>query len=98
MRIELERSGGFAGLTLRAALDTSELAPPLAGGAEAALARLPWGDQAPTAPRGADHYQYKLDVVDDAEQRRSVVLFEPDIPDELRPLIQQLVAQGQFVR
>lgn len=98
MRVELTRSGGFAGLTLQAALDTDELEPSQASAARDGLASLRWNEPPPPSPRGADFQQYQITVVDEAGQRRSTVLFEPDIPAELRPLVQQLVARGRLAR
>ncbi len=95
MRVELERSGGLAGLILRAVLDTSELDPDQARQAETALDTLDW-EHPSTPPQGADLYQYQLTITDAAGRRRPTVLYEPQIPAALRPLIRQLVARGQL--
>ncbi|WP_250283537.1 protealysin inhibitor emfourin [Frankia sp. CiP1_Cm_nod2] len=95
MRVEFERSGGFAGLVLHAVLDTSELDPEQAGQAEAALDTLGW-DQPATPPQGADLYQYRFTVTDAAGRRRSAVLNELQVPAALRPLVRELVARGRL--
>lgn len=83
-RLEFERSGGLAGLRLRAVVDTGELS----GGERAALEdclRRP-----PDSSPGADRFQYRLRV--DAQE---VVVQEPDVPAELQPLINRLVAAAR---
>ncbi|WP_239307982.1 MULTISPECIES: protealysin inhibitor emfourin [unclassified Frankia] len=95
MRVELERSGGFAGLTLRAVLDTDQLPPDQARKTEVALNTIRWDDQ-PPSPKGADYYQYQLTVTDPTGRQRSTTLYEPQIPTTLRPLLHQLVARGQL--
>jgi hypothetical protein len=96
MRVELERSGGFAGLTLRALLDTSELDPDQASAADAALDALDWERPPPPPPRGGDYYQYQLTVTGATGRQRSTVLYEPQVPTALRPLLRQLVARGRL--
>ena len=83
MRIEFERSGGFAGMQLATSVDTSDLAPRDAELLEdaveaAAFFKLP--RRLVSAAPGADRFQYDL-VVEEGEAT---------IPDTLRPLIEHM--------
>jgi hypothetical protein len=94
IRIDLERSGGFAGVTMRASVDTGTLPPDeareidrLVGQVDfAGLARRP-----PAPPRGADRFHYDLTVRRGGE-RHHVSLPESAVPPELKPLLDRLVA------
>jgi hypothetical protein len=81
-RIELVRSGGFAGITRRSSLDVGEEE---AAEVERLLDELPAADP----PRGADRFQYELRVTR-GDRTRSVTLHEGAIPDAIRPLIDRL--------
>jgi hypothetical protein len=81
-RIELVRSGGFAGITRRSSLDVSEGE---AAEVERLLDELPPADR----PRGADRFQYELRVTRGGETR-AATLHEGAIPEEIRPLIDRL--------
>ena len=85
-RLELTRSGGFAGLRRTARLDLE------AGEAEALAAAF--GETAePLGPAaGADRFQYDLTLVRGGE-RRSVRLREGAVPDALRPVLDRLSQQ-----
>lgn len=88
VRVEFERSGGVAGVVLRAAVDTEEL--PVEE-AEALMALL-GGSGLPRLARGvraADQFQYRLEVVRGG--RRSRYAFaESQVTPELRPLLERL--------
>jgi len=94
MEVEVVRRGGFGGLTLRGVADTSELSPAVAGKAEAALRELPFAEP-PSPPRHPDGFQFEISVRD-RDVRRSVVLDEADLPDELRPVIDTAVSRGHL--
>jgi hypothetical protein len=81
-RIELVRSGGFAGITRRSSLDVGE---DEAAELERLLDELPAADP----PRGADRFQYELRLTRGGETR-VVTLHEGAIPAEIRPLIDRL--------
>ena len=92
MRIEFERSGGFAGMQLATSVDTSDLAPRDAELLEdaveaAAFFKLP--RRLVSAAPGADRFQYDL-VVEEGGQRHEVHVGEADLPDTLRPLIEHM--------
>ena len=81
-RIELVRSGGFAGITRRSSLDVGEEE---AAEIERLLDDLPAADP----PRGADRFQYELRVTR-GDRTRAVTLHEGAIPEQIRPLIDRL--------
>jgi hypothetical protein len=92
MRIEFERSGGFAGMQLSTSVDTGGLAPRDAALLESAVeaadfAQLP--RRLVSAAPGADRFQYHL-VVEQGGERYEVDVGEAALPDSLRPLIEQL--------
>jgi hypothetical protein len=88
MRVHVRRSGGFAGLTLEGDIDTSTLAPEARVRVEQALAQLQSSRGRPSSP---DRFQYDLTIMTDDGQRREVTLREPDVPDELQPLLSRAV-------
>jgi hypothetical protein len=77
--LELERSGGFAGLTLRAVVPASQLTPDQREAVQESFER--------TRPRQRqpDRFEYRLRL-----GRREVVLAEQDLPAALRPLLSRL--------
>ena len=94
MQVEVIRQGGIAGVRLKARVDTSELGPGGAKQAEAALEKLPFGRRAPAAGH-PDGFLYEISLPD-AGQRRSVVLDEAEVPEELRPLVDAALARGDL--
>jgi emfourin len=78
-QLELERSGGFAGLTLRALVPFEELSQPQRAAVDDSLSSPP-----PRRPQ-PDRFQYQLRVGE-----RRVVLEEDDFPAVLRPLLRRL--------
>jgi hypothetical protein len=87
VRVELERSGGFAGRTIRRGLDTADLpsdaADQLRSLARAAEAMA--GGPAGGPGRGADRFTYRLQVTRGAHET-TLDVAEP-VPESLRPLI-----------
>src|SRR3954453_24181014 len=89
-RIELIRSGGFAGVTRRWSLEPDDLGADEAAEVERLLAALDDVAADPPEPaRGADRFQYELRGMRGGETR-SMTLQEGAIPDEIRPLIDRL--------
>lgn len=83
MRIELERTGGFAGRTVRWSLDTDELEPAEAQRIDALVTEAQsWA--APPA-EGADRFFYRLRLLGDEEPVE--VTFGDPTPDAARPLL-----------
>lgn len=92
-RIELVRSGGFAGLSLRSTAETTGSDPEAQWYAEQlsaldlpALAALPVGEPQP------DRYHYALSVELDDGTTHHLEFAEPALPEPLRPLVDHLVA------
>lgn len=78
-RLEIERSGGFGGLTLRASIPLAELGPREREAVEECFAH-------PSAPpSGPDRFVYRLRMGD-----RAVDVQEDRVPDELQPLLDRL--------
>lgn len=89
LRIDLRRSGGFAGLREGASVDKSELTQEEAHEVEEALARVDLSELARRSPirgQGADRYQYDLTVAR-GDEEAYVTIQEGELPPELRPLI-----------
>lgn len=94
MRIQLKRSGGFAGLTRTTEVDADELPEEAASTAhrlveEGRLDEL--AERPPERPPGADRYQYELVVQGEDEADRRILMHDGAIPDDLRPLVDQLI-------
>jgi hypothetical protein len=85
-RIELERSGGYANIPMRATVSAAELGPEERAGVDALLAREAAGGAVAGEP---DRFQYEVTVVAGA-QRHRVLLGEREIDEPLRPLIDRL--------
>ncbi len=77
--LQVERSGGFGGLTRRASVPVATLAP----GERAAIEqRL---GSPPTQPSGPDRFVYRFRM-----HGREAVVQEDLVPDELQPLLDRL--------
>jgi len=77
--LELERSGGFAGLTLRTVVPLSQLTPAQLEALRQSLSRPP------PRRRHPDRFEYRL-----RSGGREAVLAEQDLPPVLRPLLSRL--------
>ncbi len=91
MRIEFERSGGVAGMRLRAAIDSASLPPDQARELDDLVtrARLDSVPAVGRGSRGADRFQYRL-TVDRAGDTHTVVVDESAVPPSLAPLLDWL--------
>jgi hypothetical protein len=92
MIIRFERTGGFAGLSQRAIIDSEKLAPQekqsLHHLVEAAsFFELPAQISAPGG--GADRFSYRLHI-ETQEKSHTIEVSEAAVPEPLQPLIQQL--------
>jgi hypothetical protein len=77
--LDVERSGGFAGLTLRASVPVSELESGERTAIEQRLGRPP------SAPSGPDRFVYRFRM-----HGREAVVQEDMVPAELQPLLDRL--------
>jgi CHASE2 domain-containing sensor protein len=82
-RVEVQRTGGFANIPMRATIPAHALAPEERAAVDALLRRAPAEQPAPGRP---DRYQYDITVVA-GDRRHHVRLGEWEIDDELRALI-----------
>lgn len=89
MRVLLERTGGFAGISKRISVDTNTLPSEkaeelrrLVGAAN--LFQLP--EQIISSSQESDRFQYQL-TVEDNNQQHTVVVSESALPTNLKPLI-----------
>jgi hypothetical protein len=90
VRVEVTRSGGFAGVVRHAALDGARLEPEAA----AALARLVDAADldAPHAPaKGADRFQYDIAVTGADGRKRQATVGEGAMSPQLKALVQHVL-------
>lgn len=89
-RVRFRRTGGlFAGNVLETSLDEQQLASPEAAELHRLIAAVDLAELAARSPiraRGADRYQYELEV-DHGGERRHVIVSDGAIPDDLRALV-----------
>jgi Emfourin len=87
LRVEVEQTGGFAGVTLRQTVDTAELSPGAAAEVErlvAAAERAPTPEAPPRPVPDAAHYE--LTIERDGETTR-LRCDEPAVATEIHALI-----------
>jgi hypothetical protein len=94
MRVGVVRRGGLVGVPLRGDVDTANLPAPTAALAERALRSLPFG-RPPAVPQHPDSFQYQITMLD-TDEHRSVVLDEAQLPNDLRPLLDKALAEGDL--
>ena len=94
VRVEVVRSGGFAGLTRAAVMDTAELDRERAEQLRKLVdeSQIQSLTSTPPGSGAADRFQYEVTVVR-GNQRRSIVLHESNMPDAARRLV-RWVLQG----
>ncbi len=96
MRIDYERSGGFAGMRITTTVDTQSL-PADQGKEMAQLVASSGFFNIPSTPPpagGADMYTYKVTVTDGG-QTHTVTVKDGSIPPALQPLLQRLTAMAR---
>lgn len=89
MRVELTRSGGFAGITRRASLGPGDLTPDDVSRIERAIESTP-GPMAKGTARGADRFQYDVTIEVDGRSRH-LRASETEIPSDVRHLLDELL-------
>ncbi len=97
MRIQFERTGGFAGIRLACAIDTEMLSPEEAKQVTqlvqaARVFDLP--EQPPDAGQARDQFHYKL-VIELPERLKTIRTTETDAPQELQPLLEWLTEKAR---
>ncbi len=87
-KLELERSGGFAGMTLHASVPLAQLSPQ----ERAAVDQLVDGrNGGPAPPSGPDRFVYRLRL-----HGREALVQEDQVPHTLGPLLQRLSGSWSF--
>ena len=95
LRIEFQRSGGFAGLTMGTKVDTAELPPEEARVFDRLVESLEKSGVGDSPPRGQpDRFQYVLTITRGKESRR-FQLAEQDLTPEARELVNLLVERAR---
>lgn len=94
MRIDLTRSGGYGGLTVRSSVDTAELEPEEAQALETLVDEVDWASLAGPAPTPgtADRFSYRLTVTG-ADGQSEVVVGEASMTPALRRLVDDVLAR-----
>src|SRR4051794_32006262 len=94
-RVQLVRSGGFAGLSQQWNVDPATLDPTAAQHLDQLVAAVQAeGPAAPAPPsRGADRYQYDLQLVDADGNAHELTLQDASLTSAQRELVQFLLAQ-----
>lgn len=93
MWLELTRSGGFGGMTMRTAVDLDDAPEGEARELRELLGRIDLDDlvrRSPIRGAGADRFQYDLTVSGEGGERR-VTVAEDAAPREMRTLAKRLL-------
>ena len=94
LRLDLEQTGGFGGLTLRRKLDTADLAPDAAAEVEQlvdAAERAPAPDPPPRPSPDAAHSEL---TIERGGTGRRLSFDDPAVAPEVRALIARIHAHG----
>jgi Emfourin len=100
LRISIERSGGFAGITMKTAVDEKDLAPEEAQKLhemveETDFINLP-GKIISPSPQ-PDRFQYELSLEKSGRQY-TVTVSEEAMPEKLRPLVKWLIEKARHAK
>lgn len=94
--VQFERSGGLAGASVRASVDSDQLAEPDASQLRDLLDRVDFGATSPP-PKGADRFQYDI-TVRRAGQSRSLTTYDGSMPQAVKALSDWLVSYARRQR
>ena len=95
MKIEFKRSGGFAGISVRLALDSAALPPGEREALEALIARARFFEL-PERRSSVHPDAFLYDLVIEREGRRhAICLGDRDAPAELKPLLERLIEMAR---
>jgi len=100
VKISLERSGGFTGISSKVTLDTQELDPAERAELETLVNKsgfFQMPEKIDSPGLGADRFAYRL-TVEDAGRSHTVEAVEGSIPEALQPLIVRLNQLGRRSR
>jgi hypothetical protein len=100
LRISFERSGGFAGITMKTALDEKDLAPEEAQKFRQLVEKADFfnspGKIMPRSPQ-PDRFQYELRLEEKGRQH-TVTISEEVLPAKLKPLVNWLMEKAHQTR
>ena len=97
MRISFERSGGFAGITMKTAIDEKELAPDEAQKLRQLVEKADFFNLSKKImPRSSrpDRFQYELSLEESGRQH-TVTMSEEALPVKLKPLVNWLMGKAR---
>jgi hypothetical protein len=100
MRIDYERTGGFAGIRLAATIDTANLSTEQAKALQDSIAAAHFFDlpaQIPAPPQVADQFHYHV-TIEDRGKRHTVDVGEASASPALQALLQQLTLLARSAR
>ncbi len=96
-RIEMTRSGGFAGVQLHSVIDSAELSPEEAAEFEAELDKIDTSflEALPAHKAGPpDRFQYDI-VIEHGGKQYKLTIGERDMPASLGPLLNRMVEMAR---
>jgi hypothetical protein len=98
LRIDFERTGGFAGLSMGTSVEVSELPPEEARELQHLVESLEHSGASASPPPGKpDRFQYEVTVTR-GKERRSYRLAEQELSTEARELVKRLVDRARAAR
>ncbi len=100
MRIQFERTGGFAGMRLAATIDTATLSSDQGGALQGLIDDAHFFDlpaQIPAPPQAADQFHYRITIEAEGKQH-TVEAGEGSASPALQALLQQLVLLARSTR
>ena len=101
MKIEIERSGGFSGISETIRIDTEHLPKHIADNLEGHLSRARLSNRSsnPLKSRMADCYQYKIST-QLGKKKQEILFNEFEIDQQLRTTVNYLFkkSKGHFIR
>ena len=91
MKIDFERTGGFAGMRMAVLIDVDSLPDQEAQALRNLVKNADFFNFSDTRPGKAvpDSFQYRISI-EDNQQKRTVEIGEMSLPDALRPLVDDL--------
>jgi hypothetical protein len=90
MRVEVTRSGGFAGVVRHAAVDSADLAPQAAASLARLVEAVDLDAPRPGPAKGADRFQYDISVTAHGRTRSATVV-EGAMTPQLKALVQHVL-------
>lgn len=97
MRVSIERSGGFAGITIKTAIEKKDLSPGEAQKLQEmvdAVDFLNLPEKIISPSFQPDRFQYELRLEESGRQHK-VTVSEEAVPEKLKPLIKWLIEKAR---